>query len=96
LAFGAPKELVDELRAESERAQTFKVLKENWQTIQIFSRLATQWVWGSMGGCVGLNYQSVKYLLKLNEVSKKDRKKVFKDIQLMEFAALEVLNGKAK
>lgn len=55
----------------------------------MFVRLQTQWVL-IPGGFVGLNYQSVDFYFKMYRV--KDRRDVFESLQVMEAAALEILN----
>lgn len=67
--------------------QEFKVLKENWRSVQMFLKLSTQWVWAGMGDRAGLNYQSLEFLLKLYPTKK--RRRIFEDIQIMELAALQ-------
>lgn len=83
MAFGAPKELV-EGRAASE--ETFEVWRENWPAAELFLRLSTQWVFAGMGDRIGLNYQSVDFLLRMYPAKKK--RQVFEDLQIMEIGAL--------
>jgi len=45
-----------------------------------------------MGGVVGLNYQSVQILFKIYGIT--DEKQAFEDLQVMEYAALPILNKK--
>jgi hypothetical protein len=59
------------------------------ESVQIFCRLATQWVVGGMGAVIGLNYQSLDFLFKLYKT--KNRVEVFTNIQLMEFTVLSKL-----
>lgn len=73
----------------------FEVWPENWPTLELFDRLGTQWRWDGMSGrCLGLNYGGVETLLRLEGVA--DQARVFADLQVMERAALAVMNrGKA-
>jgi len=66
---------------------------ENWQTWETWKLVSTQWVYGGMGGIVGLNYAGVKVVLDMT-VKKKARAEVFQDLQLMERVALPILNDK--
>ena len=54
-------------------------------------RLQTQWV-PSMGGMIGLNYQSVEFLFKIEGIE--NQRETLADLQAMEVAALEVMNAK--
>lgn len=47
-----------------------------------------------MGGCLGLNYPSIPVVMDLASIPKKKRKQIFEDIQILEQAALKVLNSK--
>lgn len=72
-------------------ASSFPVLDENWNAIQLFLSVSTQWVRAGMdGSVVGLNYQSVEFVLKLYKAKK--RAEVFSDLQLIERGALTVFN----
>lgn len=67
---------------------------ENWLSFKTWQAISTQWIYGAMGGVVGLNYPGVKTVLDLT-VKPKARASVFEDIQLMERTALAILNEKA-
>lgn len=86
-AFGAPAELLDNVQPKDVELIVFE---ENWEAVELFHKLSTQWVWGSAGGAFGLNYQSLDLLFKLYKTRK--RQAVFEQLQIMELAALQVLN----
>lgn len=86
--FGAPQDIVDQV---DQHDDDFEVWEDNFETLNIFLRLQSQWV-VSMSGVVGLNYQSVRYLFKIYGIE--NEKQTFEDLQLMEFAALPILNKK--
>jgi hypothetical protein len=67
---------------------------ENWLSFKTWQAISTQWIYGAMGGVVGLNYPGVKTVLDLT-VKPKARACVFEDIQIMERTALAILNEKA-
>jgi len=69
------------------------VWEENWDVLNMFIRLSTQWH-TSMAGLTGLNYQSLEWLCKLYAV--KDPVAMFEGVQVMEMAALSVLNKRKK
>lgn len=69
--------------------------KDNWDSVMLFFRLSTQWVYGAMGGVIGLNYAGVKAVLDLI-YPKKKHAALFDDIQVMERAAATLLNEKSE
>ena len=66
----------------------FYVLKQNWQTVEMFLRCQTQWRVG-MSGIIGLDYTSVIEMIKLYS---KDSIAMLENIQIIEAAALQALN----
>lgn len=74
----------------------FGVWPENWETFLMFLRVSTQWNVGGMGGFLGLRYEGVWGVLDryLRDKTTEERIEVFEDLQIMERAALEVLNEK--
>lgn len=85
-AFGAPTEMIE---AASREDVGFGVWQENAATLVMFLRLQTQWRVVA-GGFLGLNYQSVEFLLKMHQVA--DPLGMLEELQAMEVAALQVLN----
>lgn len=67
------------------------MFEENWESVLMFLRLTTQWTTSS-GGFLGLNYQSVEFLFRTYRV--KNKKDMLEDLQVMELAALSLLNKK--
>lgn len=65
--------------------------EENWQVVEMFLRLQTQWR-TSMSGVVGLDYGAVQWMLRLYEVE--DQRSMLEDLQVMESAALNLINKK--
>lgn len=57
----------------------------------MFLRLQTQWR-TSMSGVVGLDYGAVQWMLRLYEVE--DQRSMLEDLQVMESAALNLINKK--
>lgn len=56
---------------------------DNWDTVQLFLRLQTQWRISPMGYRLGLEYTSVPIVCRA--FSLKFTKQLFSDLQLMEF-----------
>lgn len=87
-AFGAPAEIVAQAQT-SAGDGLFEIWEENTETFGMFLKLQTQWR-VIQGGFVGLNYQSVEFLVKIYPVA--DLPAFMADLQAMEMAALSVLN----
>lgn len=71
----------------------FRVWPECWESVQLFRALQTQWrVIVGMGGAMwqGLDYSAVWGLLRGAQIPNPDE--VFADLQVMEAAAIPVLN----
>ncbi len=89
---GAPQEILDQVRQDPEK--TFLIWPENERAVNLFVRVSTQWSVAGMGGFVGLRYESVSFMLKLyySDLKNDEIKTLFEELQIMEFAALSVLN----
>ena len=70
-------------------AEEFGVWPENWPTVETFLRVQTQWR-TSMGGVTGLDYGAVAWVLKLYEVE--DQRSLLENLQVMEAAAMRIMN----
>lgn len=86
--FGAPDEIIGKIESHDD---DFEVWEENLEVVGLFLRMQSQWV-ANMGGVVGLNYQSLQILFKIYGIE--NEKQAFEDIQVMEYAALPILNKK--
>ena len=74
-------------------ADAFEVYEQNWDSVMFFIRVRAQWnVISGMERVhwLGLNYAGVKARM---PKSKKKRKKLWAALDVMEAAALEVLNS---
>ena len=86
--FGAPADIIEQLE---QKPELFEVEPECWPVVEMFLRLQTQW--RIQDGCwLGLIYDSIVVLLDLESIP--NRKEMFGDLQVMEFAALPILNEK--
>lgn len=72
--------------------EAFEVWEENWAAVEMFLRVQTQWR-TTMNGVLGLDYGAVAWLLKLYEVE--DPRALLEDLQIMEAAAIMVLNERS-
>lgn len=67
----------------------FEVFYDNWEVVVMFLRMQTQWNI-TMSGYAGLKYEVLRWLCDLYSVE--DPKAMLEGIQVMEAAALKVLN----
>lgn len=77
----------------------FEVEQENLTAVRVFVAMQTNWrIVAGMGGLVyqGLDYPSLESVANLLCIKRKKRPELFADIQIMEAAALPILNEKSK
>ena len=75
------------------KIQDFEVWPDNWLAVEMFLRCQTQWR-TTMAGVCGLDYTAVQWLFRLYEV--KDQPAVLESLQIMEAAAVKILNKGGK
>jgi ABC-type thiamine transport system substrate-binding protein len=68
------------------------VWEENWPVVEMFLRVQTQWR-ATMGGVLGLDYGAVAWLFKMYAVE--DPRPLLEDLQIMEAAAMLVINSRS-
>jgi hypothetical protein len=86
-----PDNAVEEITGgEQEEAKRFEVWPENWDTVQFFMRLGTQWRYNTAGHATGLNYPSVESMLRILKI--KNKVEMMAGLQIMERAVLETLS----
>ncbi len=89
---GAPAAFREHVAA-TRAPRDFEVLPENAASLDVFLRMATQWVVAPMGGAVGMNYASLRWIMELT-VPAVRHVRTLEDLQVMERAALEVINAR--
>lgn len=67
---------------------------ENVTSWNLFQAVSTQWI-VSMAGATGLNYPSVEIVMRLSGIKRRDRERVFNEIQCMERATLSAWREKS-
>jgi hypothetical protein len=77
------------LPEEDKPSEDCEVWDENWETVMMFLRLQTQWN-VVQGGFTGLKYEVLRWFCDLYSVE--DPRAMLEGIQVMEAAALQVLN----
>lgn len=94
--FGASDETIEEaLALQQPETPDCEVWQENWQTTTLFLALRRQWrVCMGMGGMLwlGLDYGGVEVMMRIKGIKKKARAGLLDELQIMEDAALELLN----
>ena len=78
---------------ETEQGPDFEVWPDNWEIVEMFLRVQTQWNM-SFGGITGLNYASVLAIMDMYKYD--DPVTVFEDLQVLEVTALRLLNKEDK
>jgi ABC-type thiamine transport system substrate-binding protein len=68
------------------------VWEENWPVVEMFLRVQTQWR-TTMNGILGLDYGALAWLFKMYAVE--DPRSLLEDLQVMEAAAMAVINGRS-
>lgn len=82
------------MEAESVISDDFEVFHENWETVQLFLLLGTQWNVISMGGYSGLRYEAVEAVMSITQIPKRRRAELFHNLRIMEYAALDEMHKK--
>jgi ABC-type thiamine transport system substrate-binding protein len=72
--------------------EDFELLEENWPVVEMFLRCQTQWR-TTMSGVLGLDYGAVAWLFKMYAVE--DPRALLEDLQVMEAAAMMVINSRS-
>lgn len=90
-AFGAPESEIDKWRqaaAQREKREAIEVHADNWETVQLFDALHTQWRTAGMAGVrVGLDYGAVAPTAQAMGIELSTQR--FQEIRLMEASALK-------
>jgi len=72
--------------------EDFELLEENWPVVEMFLRCQTQWR-TTLSGVLGLDYGAVAWLFKMYAVE--DPRALLEDLQIMEAAAMMVINSRS-
>ena len=75
---------------------TFGVWQDNWQAVQLFTVLSTQWRYsgGMQSIPVGLDYTAVSAVFTMHEVKRRHQADLLAQLRVMEAEALNVLHKK--
>jgi hypothetical protein len=97
-AWGLPPDAFEGLENDEEHCE---VWEENWDTVMVFLACQTQWrkEIPAMAGQVlwhGLDYSGVEVVIRLKGFKGKKAEEIFEGIQVMEVAAMPLLNKPKK
>ena len=93
---GAPPDVVQAANVSKKRA-VCEVLEENWETLQVFLCLSSQWrIVVGMGNAVyhGIEFESIQPCFWALGVKKSKRRQMFLNVVMMAEEAAAVLNKK--
>jgi hypothetical protein len=65
---------------------------ENWPAFQLLASIGRQWRTGGMGGFIALDYNVLFHRMDRMKLADDEYEQLFRDVQVMESAALKVLN----
>lgn len=91
LAMGGTKEMYEDFK----RSLYIDIYPENLLAFLVFQSMQTQWR-VSMNGYTGLDYNALPQVMNLASIEEEDRLEVFKDVQVMEVAALKIMAEQRK
>jgi len=90
--FGVDEQTIEDRERDAADEDVFEIWPDNRRALELFLACGTQWRVGPAGGVLGLDYPGVAALFRMKRV--KDQDAMLTDLQVMEAAALEVLNAK--
>lgn len=65
---------------------------DNWPVLQVFDAMLSQWNMGGMGGVIGLRYEALPLVLKLQGIQRRRQRELFDALRVMERAAITEIN----
>ena len=80
-----------------QREELFEVWPDNWRTLEIFLRCARSWdilLGTGVAHYQGIRPESVESVMRMSGVPRAKREAMLADLQVMESAALPILNAK--
>lgn len=82
------------MRYEGPDAETtaFGVWPENWQAVEVFCAMGTQWNKGVNGAGTGLRYEALPVVEQRLGIARAQRAAVFQGVRIMERIALDLMS----
>jgi len=72
------------------------LLPENVKALNLYNDCSTQWNINANGFLVGLNYQGVESVMRLQSVKENEKPFLFSQLQVLETATINERNNKTK
>lgn len=82
-------------QAENFRHNDEGIFPDNWQTVKLFSDVATQWRAGP-AGVIGLDHNVLPMWMKVRKIGPEDEEDILEGIKIMERAALRSLRERGR
>lgn len=90
------QQAIAEHEQQGDNDDDFAVWPENWQTVMVFVRLRRCWRIDRFAGvCDGLDRPAIESTLRIMGIKKKQRPEILAKLEIMEDAALPILNRKS-
>jgi hypothetical protein len=93
---GAPSEVIEQFNQDKVEDDLFEVFPENWEAVNLFLRLDTQWRrslmpcgQGFISRAAGIDYTALESLMRMHRIE--DMTDCFDRVRTMELAALEAM-----
>jgi hypothetical protein len=75
---------------DTESLGPLEVWEDCWESVMMFLRMGTDWVYAGMGSCTGMNKQTLQWYMDVFAVENKSD--MLEDLQVMERHALKLMN----
>jgi hypothetical protein len=76
--------------ADTESLGPLEIWDDCWESVMMFLRMGTDWVYAGMGSCTGMNKQTLQWYMDIFGVDSK--REMLEDLQVMERHALKLIN----
>lgn len=73
-----------------------EVWPDNWRSWVFFTAIQTQWLFKPSGGYAGLNYPAIESAMNMQGIKAMHKKRIFRDLRIIEFTVLDTLKEKNK
>lgn len=74
--------------------EAVEVWPDNWQTLEVFADMLSQWNVGGMGGVIGLRYEALPLVFRMHGIKRERQREIFEGLRVMERAAVQQLNSR--
>ena len=76
--------------ADTESLGPLEIWDDCWESVMMFLRMGTDWVYAGMGSCTGMSKQTLQWYMDVFAVDNK--REMLEDLQVMERHALKLIN----